>query len=245
MDRQKVVAGAVSLCDQPDRMRVVHFVVIDRRATGNFARNAHARRWADALDPLAGMLADRLREFVSLAPYPIRIGMHPSTAFACILGLDYARVAADERLAAAIREAARRWHLADRDAPLAYEPSLADFLSPTLVEAQLMREVLGPEEFRPWLDAFLPRGLGPLAAPPVVADRADAQVVHLDGLSLSRCWALRRIATALEVSDPRRSAFASVADLHLAAGLPQAVGGDYVGEHWLASFAALALGECP
>jgi hypothetical protein len=35
------------------------------------------------------------------------------------------------------------------------------------------------------------------------------------------------------------------AGVHLAAGLPQAAGGDYVGEHWLASFAALALGDAP
>jgi hypothetical protein len=27
--------------------------------------------------------------------------------------------------------------------------------------------------------------------------------------------------------------------------LPHTVGGDYVGEHWLASFAALALGDVP
>jgi hypothetical protein len=212
------------------------------RAAG---RSESARRWANALDPLTKLLAGQLLEFISLAPYPIRIGMHPSTAFACILALDYARVIGNEALAAGIGSAARKWHLEDRDAPLAYEPSLADFLSPTLVEAQLMREVLGPEAFRPWLDAFLPRGLGSLASPPVVADRTDAQVVHLDGLSLSRAWALRRIATALEENDPRRSLFAAVADRHLAAGLPQVVGGDYVGEHWLASFAALALGETP
>jgi len=39
--------------------------------------------------------------------------------------------------------------------------------------------------------------------------------------------------------------FTAVAERHLAAGLPQATGGAYVGEHWLASFAALALGDRP
>ena len=201
--------------------------------------------YAKALDPLARFLAGRMLEFISGAPYPIRIGMHPSTAFACVLALDYARVAGDKALEAGIGTAARKWYLADRDAPLAYEPSLADFLSPALVEAQLMSEILEPEEFRPWLDAFLPHGLGPLAVPPVVADRADAQVVHLDGLSLSRAWALRRVTSALPADDPRRGKFEEAARRHFAAGLPQAVGGDYVGEHWLASFAALALGGAP
>jgi len=197
-----------------------------------------ARRWAAALEPLATCLAERMRDFLAIAPYPIRSGMHPSTAFACILSLDYARVSGDAALETRISGAARRWHLADRDAPLDYEPSLADFLSPALTEAQLMREVLPENEFRPWLAAFLPKGLGPLATPPVVPDRTDAQFSHLDGLSLSRAWALRRLGSALPGGD-------AIADLHLRAGLPQAIGGDYVGEHWLASFAALALGDVP
>ncbi len=199
---------------------------------------ADARRWAQALDPFATDLAGRMREFLALATYPIRGGMHSNTAFACLLALDYARVAKDPALVDAIGQAARKWYLEDRDAPLAYEPSLADFLSPSLVEAQLMREVLPSDEFRPWLAAFLPRGLGPLAMPPVVPDRTDAQLSHLDGLSLSRAWALRRLGPELAESE-------TAAAVHLAAGLPQVVGGDYVGEHWLASFAALALGDAP
>ena len=201
------------------------------------------RRWAQALEPLAKFIADRLREFLALAAYPIRVGMHSSTAFACILALDYARTAGDAALTADIGNAARKWHLADRGAPVAYEPSLADFLSPSLTEAQLMREVLPAEEFRTWLAAFLPTGLGTLATPPVVPERSDAQFSHLDGLSLSRAWALRRIATALP--DGAADEFTAAAERHLAAGIPQVVGGDYVGEHWLASFAALALGEVP
>ena len=39
--------------------------------------------------------------------------------------------------------------------------------------------------------------------------------------------------------------FMAAGECHLEAGLRQAVGGDYVGEHWLASFAALALGQVP
>jgi len=125
-------------------------------------------------------------------------------------------------------------HLAQ--APLAYEPSQADFLSPILTEAQLMREVLPEQEFRAWFAGFLPAGFGSLLEPVVPPDRGDPQFCHLDGLSLSRAWALRRLAAVVP---------AGVADRHLAAGLPQAVDGDYVGEHWLASFAALALCDAP
>jgi hypothetical protein len=194
--------------------------------------------WGKALAPMADFLAGRLREFVSIAAYPIRVGMHGNTAFACVLGLDYARTAGDTELAEAICDAARRWHLNDRHAPIDYEPSLADFLSPSLVEAQLMQQVLAGKEFAAWIAAFLPAGLGPLAIPPVVPDRSDPQLAHLDGLALSRAWALRRLGTSL-------SGGQASAELHLAAGLPHVAGGEYAGEHWLASFAALALCEVP
>jgi len=185
-------------------------------------------RWSRALEPLAAHLASSMADFVSL-PYPIRSGAHYNTAFACILALDYARAAGDTPLQFAIAKAAKRWYGPDRDAPLAYEPSLDDFLSPSLVEAVLMKQLLEPTEFQRWLSTFLPSGTGALAEPPVVADRSDAKQSHLDGLCLSRAWCF----SALGLTD--------LAEKHLAAGMPQVVGGDYVGEHWLASFAVLAL----
>ena len=190
-------------------------------------------RWSEALRPLAEELARRMAEFVSAAPYPIRAGSHGNTAFACLLSLDYAAAATDRKLENAVKSAAERWYRADRDAPIAYEPSLDDFLSPALVEALLMKEVLPAREFGAWLQGFLPGGPGGLGEAPVVADRADPKHAHLDGLALSRAWCLRRLG------------FGQAAERLLAAGLPHAVGGHYVGSHWLASFAALALGERP
>lgn len=189
-------------------------------------------KWSGALRPLAEELARRMARFVSGAPYPIRAGSHGNTAFACLLALDYARASADSNLEHAIVEAAWRWYGNDRDAPLAYEPSLDDFLSPALTEAALMQEVLAPERFRGWVHGFLTDNPSKLKLPMVV-DRTDAKQSHLDGLCLSRAWCLRKLGHA------------EAAQRHLAAALPHVVGGDYVGEHWLASFAALALGERP
>lgn len=202
------------------------------------------RAWAQALGSLAAEIASRMRAFLLLSALPFRAGTHGNSAFACILALDYARTAGDTVLSAAIEAAARKWFLEDRDAPLAYEPSQFDFLSPALTEAQLMREVLAPSEFRKWVAAFLPAGLNALSAPAVPPDRSDPQFCHLDGLSLSRGWALRRISSVGETAAFTR-ACTEAAEHHLAAGLPHAVGGDYVAEQWLASFAALALGDAP
>jgi hypothetical protein len=211
-------------------------------------QRAPARAWADALAPLAAYIAGRMGEFFAAAVYPIRAGTHANTAFAGVLALDYAHLAGDAALAAAVRSAARKWYLADRDAPLAYEPSQSDFLSSALTEAQLMREVLTPAEFLDWRKAFLPAGLSALFVPVVPPDRSDPQFCHLDGLSLARAWAFQRLA----LRAPERQhdelfarACMEAAERHLAAALPQVVGGDYVAEHWLASFAALALDEAP
>ena len=185
-------------------------------------------RWSRALAPLAEHLASRMADFVSL-PYPTRSGAHGNSAFACILALDYTRTAGDLPLEMEIRKAAKRWYGSDRDAPLEYEPSLDDFLSPSLVEAVLMKQLLDAPEFAAWLNRFLPDGIGALAEPPVVADRSDAKQSHLDGLCLSRAWCFG----ALGLTD--------LSEKHLKAGMPHVVGGDYAGEHWLASFALLAL----
>ena len=186
--------------------------------------------WSDALQPLAAELARRLAAFVRGAPYPIRAGSHGNTAFAGLLALDYARVAQDSNLEREIEAAALRWYRNDRDAPLAYEPSLDDFLSPALVEAALMREVMAPAEFRAWSQNFFSTDPATLDLP-TVADRADPKQSHLDGLALSRAWCLKKLG------------YGEAAQRHLAAALPHVVGGHYVGEHWLASFATLALSE--
>ena len=185
-------------------------------------------RWSRALAPLAAHLASRMGDFAAL-PYPIRSGAHYNSAFALILALDYSRIAQDLPLQFAIAKSAKRWYGSDRDAPLAYEPSLDDFLSPSLVEAVLMKQVLEQHEFARWLNGFMPNGIGPLAEPPVVADRSDAKQSHLDGLCLSRAWCLNALGLH------------EAAEANLAAAMPHVVGGDYVGEHWLASFAVLAL----
>lgn len=207
--------------------------------------DTRADAWAAAVDPLARDLAERCAAFVRSAPYPIRAGTHGNTAFAGILALDYARTCGHGELEAAVEDAAVRWHAADRDAAVAYEPSLTDFLSPILATATFMRAVVADGSFATWFDRFLPRGLEGLTVPPRVVDRHDPQIAHLDGLCLSRAWMLRRIVSGLPPGHPRVVELLSAADVHLEHGLPRTVGGDYVGEHWLASFATLALGSVP
>jgi hypothetical protein len=204
--------------------------------------DARAQRWAQALAPLTGVIVARYLDYLPRAGYPIRHGMHANSAFGLALALDYARDAGSAALEEAIVARARRWFGADRELPVAWEPSGADFLSPALMEAQLMHRVLSTEAFAHWLRVAMP-GAGdsvPLA-PVEVSDRSDPQIVHLDGLNLSRAWCLNGIAAALPAGDGRGGALRASARQHLAAGMAALDSSDYVGTHWLGTFALLAL----
>ena len=199
--------------------------------------------WAANLRPLAQAFAGRFKAFLPKATYPIRTGTHYNTAFALALAQEYAAQVGDRELADLIEATARRWYLDDAGAA-AWEPSGDDFLSPTLVEAECLRRLLPSAGFRLWFSRFLPeaaqRRPASLFTPASVSDRSDGKIAHLDGLNLSRAWCWRSIAASLAPDDPARPAALAAADEHLAAGLEH-VAGDYMGEHWLATFALLAL----
>ena len=214
----------------------------DERAS---AWNADAARWSNALSPLTDGFVQRYLKYLPKATYPIRVGTHTNSAFGLALAWDYAGVAAHAELAALIGAKARTWYAKDVNCP-AWEPDGTDFLSPSLMEAEVMRRVLPRGEFIAWLDAFFPklRDGQPecLFAPAFVSDRTDGQITHLDGLNLSRAWCWRNLAQALSMDDPRRRLAERAFETHLHNALPH-VTGDYMGEHWLATFALLAMTE--
>ena len=204
-----------------------------------------AQAWVSALAPLEAEAAARVSGWLPKLAYPIRVGEHSQTAFAFGLIHDWARVAGNKAMLGLLGSRGRYYYLADRDCPIAYEPSGEDFLSPCLAEADFMRRILPPREYAQWLTAFLPRipkaATADWLAPGVVTDRSDPKLVHLDGLNLSRAWCMRSIAAALPTSDPARKVLSSAADQHATAALAHVASGDYAGEHWLASFAIFLL----
>ncbi len=200
-----------------------------------------ARAWSAALEPLERAAVQRLTEWLPKLRYPIRIGEHDQTAFAFGLAWDWAQVAKATATASLLESRIRDFYLADRNCPLAYEPSGQDFLSPCLAEADLMRRVLPPERFAGWLATFLPgipsRSTTAWLPPAEVTDRADPKLAHLDGLNLSRAWMLEGIVRGLPPGDPRRPALLAAAGAHRQASLPVVTGEHYEGGHWLGTFA--------
>jgi hypothetical protein len=200
-----------------------------------------AREWARTLEPLTQAAAGRLKTWLPKLSYPIRIGEHSQTAFAFGLVLDWSRGAGDKEMSALIEARTRDYYLADRDCPMAYEPSGQDFLSPCLAEADLVRRVLPPPTFAAWLGGFLPRlpldGSAAWLSLAVVTDPTDGKLAHLDGLNLSRAWMLEGIAAGLPNDDPRIPSLRAAAAAHRSSGLRAVTGEHYEGGHWLGSFA--------
>ena len=211
---------------------------------GELARHesGEGKHWSSLVAPFAHVFVARFSAWIPLATYSVRGGTHSNSAFALLLALDYARAVDSAGFAALLCEKAVAWYAHDAECQ-AWEPCGDDFLSPALIEAACMRAVLGREPFAPWLQQFLPhlsRGEpGVLFRPAFVSDRTDGKIAHLDGLNLSRAWCWRLIADAIENRETHARIDEAIAR-HLESALPH-VTGDYMGEHWLASFALLAL----
>lgn len=207
--------------------------------------DADAKKWAKNMKPLEDTLVARYLAFLPKQTYPIRSGVHPNTAFGLAFAHDYAKALKHAELRDLIEKRSRDYYGKDIDAPARWEPDGADFFSPSLMEADLMRRVLPAMEYRAWLKRYLP-GMdkgepATLFKPASVSDRSDPQIVHLDGLNLSRAWCMNGIASALAKDDPARKILTASAALHAEAALKHVASGDYAGEHWLASFAVYLL----
>ncbi len=209
--------------------------------------DADALRWRDNLRPLERVLRKRIDAYLPLLSYPIRVGQHTDTGFALGQLYDYANAVDAPELAKLVAESAQTYYAADKNYPVAYEPSGHDFFSSCWNEADLMRRLLPADEFARWLGDFVPDVKTQLTdgtiQPVQVTDVTDGKLVHLAGLNLNRAWCLRAVADALpaghELQEPLRKSGLQ----HLRAGVAYVNSGHYEGDHWLATFALYAITE--
>lgn len=189
-----------------------------------------------ALRDLVELIAANAVRWLEQLPGPIRHGVHSNTAFALALMVEASATLGFWELEDVIAYRARSWFGGDRDYPQAWERSGNDFLSPGLAQADLLRRVLSAEDFHVWLQQSLP---GLAAGDPIlqvvdVPKTADGGIAHLHGLNLSRAGTLARIAST-ESGAARR--LLDQADALYGASVNEAVHGDYLATHWLATFA--------
>jgi hypothetical protein len=202
--------------------------------------NESANLWRENIKPLEEILSQRIEDWLPKLTYPVRSGQHSQTAFALGLIIDWARTTGNVDLALLIEERSIDYFANDKDCPISYEPSGADFLSPCLAEADLMRRVLQPQDFSAWLSDFISIPIEENVnwlEPAIVSDPSDPKLAHLDGLNLSRAWMLEGIASGLPSDDPRIISLLRAAEKHADTGLAAVTGEYYEGGHWLGSFA--------
>ena len=202
--------------------------------------------WRSRLAPFAAAVRTNALRWLHAFGEPVRSGTHNQTAFALTLLHDAAAATNDTELLMAVTARASSCFGADENAPLALEPSGEDFLSPTLMTADLMRRLLTTAEFSSWLTAYLPTiptsTADPWLACARVEDETDGKAVHLHGLNLSRAWNLANIAAALPPDDARAAPLLAAAARHRDAGLSATLATrHYAGDHWLPSFAVYLL----
>ena len=199
----------------------------------------NARILESNLQPLTDLIVDKYLEFLPKLNYPIRVGEHPNTAFGLSFAYDYAKTVGNTKLKSLIEERAMDFYKNDAGCPLSWEPSGFDFLSPCLEEAALMKRVLPIENFKLWIEDFLPqlKSENFTLETGKVSDRTDGKLVHLDGVNFSRAWSLNKIAEDL----PEYKHLKNLANQHINYSLPGIVGDSYEGGHWLGSFAIYAL----
>jgi Protein of unknown function (DUF2891) len=208
-------------------------------------KDPDAQKWAANMAPLAEWTSKEMAQFFKTLDRPNRGGVHPNSAFAMYLMLDYVDTIKDEPLRAAIVETAKRFYEGDKTCETKTEPAGSDFLSPCLTEAALMSRVEERKAFLSWLDGFLPAMYSPdfkpltepvettgLTKPERLAGKS-----HLIGLAFQRGAVMNRLADVLPAEDRRAGVLRRLAALHGVKGMQGMHDAGYFGSHWLGTYA--------
>ena len=202
-----------------------------------------AGKWHRSMAPLTARIVELWQGYLPRQSYANRTGVHPNTAFGLAFAIDWARRVGNKEFETQLVAKAMQFYFTNKAMPSHLEPDASDFFSPSLLAADLMRRILPEKQYMQWVDTyFTNEGIVNLITPPVVSDRTDYQIVHLDGLSLSRAWCMKGIARALPAGHQLKSLFELQAADYIEKTLP-VIGESYGGSHWLASFALYALAE--
>ena len=201
-----------------------------------------ARKWHASLQPLTTQIVSLWKQYLPKQNYPNRTGVHPNSAFAMGFAIDWARSVKDDEFEKLLIEKSKLFYLNNKNTPAYLEPDGSDFFSPSLEIADLMRRVIPQKHFAKWLSQFYnKKSIDNICSIPIVSDVSDYQIVHLIGLSFSKVWCMKGISANLPKGSSLANRFQDASGNLLDYALPYVFAGNYGGEHWLASFAIMAL----
>lgn len=199
----------------------------------------NAKIWSARLQPITDLFIQNYAGSIGRINRPYRIGTHDSTAFAMTHILDYARSAGNQSLADLVRAKAVQFYVKDKNCPMEYEPGPYDFISPCMIEADLMRRVLVKEDYRNWLQRFFSdmEESNPIFTPVIPSDLKDPYLGHQIGLMFQKAAAMKAVAAEMDKKSVQKKWLEDSSEIHSSKGIDLMFDSGYGGSHWLASFA--------
>jgi hypothetical protein len=197
----------------------------------DYRRMFHDGRLDAFADDIAASLTARYEQ---TPPNPKSIA-YQSATWALINLYDYGAMRGDGRILDFVRAKVRNYYLSKAPCPLQeVEIDTREFMAVCTNWAWLVSKVLPRDEFKAWLDVFLPDSL---KLEPVVSPDS----VHQSGLNFSRAWGLWNL---YQTTGEQRFLNAYLAHFDATYRNPAQWKGDYgTVAHWVAQFGMLAIIE--
>jgi len=208
----------------------------------------NAKKWLKNSEPLLVLIEENHLKYWNATPSVKISGSHDSPAMGISFALDYSRSFKKKKLEKTLLAAAKKYYLTIENAPILSEPVEYDFMSGTLLIADLMRKVLSGKEYAAWLSKFTPElvdeSRAHLALKINKTEVHDGYESHWDGFHLNRIWCLNGMLISL----PKKSVSPSLKGKWTNAMNEMwdyaqlSIGkGNYDIDHWLSSFSVFAL----
>jgi hypothetical protein len=207
-----------------------------------------AKKWLKNSEPLLVLIEENHLKYWNATPSVKISGSHDSPAMGISFALDYSRSFKKKKLEKTLLAAAKKYYITIENAPILSEPVEYDFMSGTLLIADLMRKVLSGKEYAAWLSKFTPElvdeSRAHLALKINKTEVHDGYESHWDGFHLNRIWCLNGMLISL----PKKSMSPSLKGKWTNAMNEMwdyaqlSIGkGNYDIDHWLSSFSVFAL----
>jgi len=210
--------------------------------------NPDAKKWLTQIEPLLKKIEDNHLKYWQKTPKVNISGSHDSPAMGISFALDYSRSTANKKLEQELLKAAKKYYAKVKNAPITLEPVEYDFMSGTLLIADLMRKVLSKKEYAKWLSKFTPELFNDeLVNKALKINKTtdhEGGESHWDGFHLNRIWCLNGMLMSLPDDALNKSLktkwINSMNEMWDYA--QESIGkGNYDVDHWLSSFSVFAL----
>ncbi|MEN9699323.1 MAG: hypothetical protein RLZZ301_521 [Bacteroidota bacterium] len=207
-----------------------------------------AKRWLENLGPLRTLCA-AVAQVVWKEQKEVGIsGSHDSPALGLSFAYDYAKHFQDEDLLKVVVKASKRFYAKLENAPLTAEPKDYDFMSGSLLIADLMRKIYSPEQYVVWAKKFAPdlfdASRVAVALQIKKTEKHDGYESHWDGYHLNRIWCLNGMLKSLPAGTldaATQQVWASSMNAMWDYAQESIGKGNYDIDHWLSSFSVFAL----